>query len=108
MPNVHANGIDIEYDEFGNPSDPAMLLIMGFTAQMIAWDEAFCRQLADRGFRVIRFDNRDVGLTSKIEGGPEPDVAAAMAGETVTPAYTLDDMAADAAGLLDALHIPAA
>ena len=108
MPNVHANGIDIEYDEFGNPSDPALLLIMGFTAQMIAWDEAFCRQLADRGFRVIRFDNRDVGLSSKIEGGPQPDIEAAQAGDGSSASYGIDDMAADAAGLLDALGIPAA
>ena len=105
MPNVRANGIDIEYDEFGKPDDPALLLIMGFTAQMIAWDERLCQQLAGRGFRVIRFDNRDVGLSSKIEGGPEPDVSAAMDGDTSSASYTIDDMADDAAGLPDALGI---
>ena len=105
MPNVRANGIDIEYDECGNPGDPALLLIMGFTAQMIAWDEDFCRLLAGEGFRVIRFDNRDCGLSSKIEGGPDPDIAAAIGGDASSAAYTLDDMADDAAGLLDALGI---
>jgi pimeloyl-ACP methyl ester carboxylesterase len=108
MPNVRANGIDIEYDEFGNPSDPALLLIMGFTAQMTAWDEEFCRQLAGRGFRVIRFDNRDCGLTTKIESGPQPDIGAAMSGDPSSISYTLEDMADDAAGLLDTLGIPAA
>src|SRR4051812_31189661 len=108
MPNVRANGIDIEYDEFGKSSDPALLLIMGVSAQMIAWDEDFCRLLAGEGFRVIRFDNRDVGLSSKIEGGPAPDIAAAMSGDTSSAAYLLDDMADDAAGLLDALGIQAA
>src|SRR5437764_4556836 len=108
MPNVRANGIDIEYDEFGNPDDPVLLLIMGLSAQMIAWDEDFCRLLAGEGFHVIRFDNRDVGLSTKIEGGPEPDMAAAMSGDASSAAYLLDDMADDAAGLLDALGISSA
>ena len=105
MPNVRANGIDIEYDECGNPNDPALLLIMGFTAQMTAWDEEFCRLLAGEGFRVIRFDNRDCGLTTKIEGGPDPDITAAIGGDASSAAYSLDDMADDAAGLLDALGV---
>src|SRR2546423_12093837 len=105
MPNVPANGITIEYDEFGTPTDPALLLIMGFTAQMTAWDDAFCRLLADEGFRVIRFDNRDVGLSAKIEGGPAPDIAAAMGGDASSASYSLDDMADGAVGLLDALGI---
>ncbi|HEV7885976.1 MAG TPA: alpha/beta hydrolase [Acidimicrobiales bacterium] len=108
MPHATANGITIEYDEFGSPEDPALLLIMGLGTQMIAWDEAFCRQLAAEGFRVVRFDNRDVGLSQKIEDGPRPDVLAAMQGDTSSAAYTLDDMAADAGGLLDALGIDAA
>src|SRR5438552_9880358 len=105
MPNVRANGIDIEYDECGKATDPALLLIMGFTAQMTAWDEEFCGLLAQEGFRVIRFDNRDCGLTTKFEGGPDPDIAAAIGGDASSAAYTLDDMADDAAGLLDALGI---
>jgi pimeloyl-ACP methyl ester carboxylesterase len=100
-----ANGIDICYETFGNSSDPALLLVMGLGAQMILWDEAFCEQIASRGFQVIRFDNRDTGLSSKIEGGPPPDIAAAMGGDTSSASYTLKDMASDAAGLLGALGI---
>jgi pimeloyl-ACP methyl ester carboxylesterase len=108
MPSLLANGITIEYDEFGRPEDPPLLLIMGLGVQMIAWDERFCRQLADRGFRVVRFDNRDVGLSEKIEGGPTPDLMAAITGDTSSASYTLEDMAADAAGVLDGLGIEAA
>lgn len=103
MPNVRANGIDIEYEEFGSPDDPGFLLVMGFSAQMTAWDERFCRQVADRGFRVIRYDNRDVGLSSRVTDGPTPDVMKALSGDHSTASYTIADMADDAAGLLDAL-----
>ena len=89
MPRAQSNGIELEWDDFGSTSDPPLLLIMGFSAQMIAWDERFCQQIAVEGFHVIRFDNRDVGLSSRV----------------TEPAYTLDDMADDAAGLLDALGI---
>ena len=105
MPNVRANGIDIEYDEVGSPDDPAFLLIMGFSAQLTAWDERFCQQLASRGYRVVRFDNRDVGLSSRITDGPVPDVIRALSGDHSTASYTLADMADDAAGLIDALGI---
>src|SRR5688500_3323641 len=105
MPRAKSNGIELEYDTFGSPDDPTVLLIMGFSAQMIAWHVDFCQAIADRGFRVVRFDNRDVGLSTKIEDAPEPDIAAAMSGDTSSAAYTLDDMADDAAGLLDALGI---
>ena len=105
MPRATSNGIELEYDTFGSPDDPALLLIMGFSAQMIAWDEELCELLADRGFHVIRFDNRDVGLSSRITDGPVPDIAKAMTGDSSTASYTLDDMADDAAGLLDALGI---
>src|SRR3954451_21954555 len=104
MPLPKSNGIEIEYDTFGNPDDPALLLIMGLGAQMTAWDEAFCTKLADAGFHVIRFDNRDVGLSTRTEG-PDPDLGKAMSGDASTATYRLDDMAADAAGLLDALGI---
>jgi pimeloyl-ACP methyl ester carboxylesterase len=64
MPRACANGIEIEYEEFGNAGDEPVLLIMGLGAQMILWDDAFCESLAGRGYRVIRFDNRDVGLST--------------------------------------------
>ncbi len=105
MPNVRANGIDIEYDEFGSSEDPPLLLVMGLMAQMTAWDERFCQQLASKGFRVVRFDNRDVGLSSRITDGPAPDVLRSMTGDHSTASYTLEDMADDTAALLDALGI---
>ncbi len=104
-----ASGIELEYDTFGDPDDPAVLLVMGFTAQMIAWQEGFCRRLADHGRHVIRFDNRDCGLSTKFDG-VEVDtnavITAALA-RTELPEvpYTLSDMAADGIGLLDALGI---
>jgi pimeloyl-ACP methyl ester carboxylesterase len=84
-----------------------MLLVMGLGAQLITWDDDFCAQLAARGFHVIRFDNRDAGLSTKMEQAGEADVMAAFAGNA-QPAYTLDDLADDAVGLLDALGISAA
>ncbi len=95
MPNVTANGIQIEYDTFGADASPPLLLIMGVGAQMILWDAEFCELLAERGHFVIRFDNRDVGLSTKFE----------KQGHSFKPAYTLGDMADDAVGLLDALGI---
>jgi pimeloyl-ACP methyl ester carboxylesterase len=103
MPNVRANGIEIEYDELGSPDDPPFLLVMGFSVQLTGWDERFCAQLADRGFRVVRFDNRDVGLSSRITGGPLPDVMKAIGGDHSSASYTIDDMADDAAALIDVL-----
>jgi pimeloyl-ACP methyl ester carboxylesterase len=101
--------IELEYDHFGNPADPALLLIMGFTAQMVAWEEEFCQQLASRGHFVIRFDNRDCGLSTKLHGVPSNSDAVIMAAmmETEMPpvAYTLSDMAADAMKVLDHLNI---
>lgn len=107
MPSTIANGITLEYDERGE--GPPMLLIMGLGAQMTRWPEAFCDLLAARGFRVIRFDNRDVGLSQKMEAAGVPDMPAIFqalaAGQKPSAAYTLDDMAADAVGLLDTLKI---
>jgi pimeloyl-ACP methyl ester carboxylesterase len=105
---ANVNGIELVYDEFGAPHDPAMLMVMGLGAQMIWWEEEFCELLAASGFRVVRFDNRDVGNSSKIEGGPGPNLAAAIAGDGSSASYTLSDMAADAVGLLDVLEIGAA
>lgn len=107
MPSTTTNGIQIEYETFGSSSSSPLLLIMGLGGQLIRWPEVFCQELADRGHYVIRFDNRDTGLSSKIDEAGVPDImkiiTATMAGSAVTVPYTLKDMAADAIGLLDAL-----
>ena len=106
---TNPTSIEIEYDTFGSPDDPALLLVMGFTAQLIAWDVEFCELLASRGRYVIRFDNRDCGLSTHFDGQqvqPAAIMAAAMSGEELPPVpYDLSDMAADAVGLLDHLGI---
>lgn len=109
MPTVRANGIDIFYDEVGRADAPALVLIMGLGTQMIAWPEALCGLLADRGFRVIRYDNRDIGLSQKLDGAAKVDIQAAfmnlMMGKAIDAPYRLDDMALDGIGVLDALGI---
>jgi len=107
MPRIKANGIEIEYETFGDPKSAPLLLIGGLGSQLVSWDEEFCEQLRDRGFFVIRYDNRDAGLSTKMEDAGEPDLLAALSGNA-NPPYHLDDLAADAAGLLNALRIPAA
>lgn len=112
MPQICANGISLEYESFGSDTNPVVLLIMGLGAQLTRWPVPFCEKLAARGYRVIRFDNRDIGLSTRLDGAPVPDlgmlVAARMAGLPLNVPYTLHDMAADTIGLLDALHIPQA
>ena len=103
-----ANGIEVAYEAFGDPEHPIMLLIMGLGVQMLGWDRELCELLAAQGFQVVRFDNRDVGRSTKIEAGPRPDVMAAAAGDLSSASYTLDDMADDCAGLLDHLGVEAA
>jgi pimeloyl-ACP methyl ester carboxylesterase len=102
------NGIEVAYETFGDPADPTVLLIMGLGVQMLGWDAEFCELVAGRGFRVVRFDNRDVGRSTKVVGGPRPDILAAAAGDPSSASYTLADMAEDAAGLLDQLGVEAA
>jgi pimeloyl-ACP methyl ester carboxylesterase len=108
MPLASTNGIELEYEVLGDSSDPAMLLVMGLGMQLLAWEEGLCRMLAERGFYVIRYDNRDVGLSTKIEDAPVPDLFALIAGDGSSAGYTIEDMADDAAGLLDHLGIEAA
>src|SRR3954468_8622286 len=102
MPIAPSNGIEIWYETFGDPSDVPLLLVMGLGGQAIAWDDDLCHTFVDRGFYVIRYDNRDVGLSTKIESA-EVDFAAefakALTGDEVAAPYLLRDMAADAAGL---------
>ena len=106
---VSANGIRICYDEFGDSADPAVLLIMGLGTQMIAWPEAFCQHLAAGGYHVIRFDNRDVGLSQKLVDERVPNLLRLLLlsgfGLPLRVPYTLHDMARDTVGLLDGLGI---
>jgi pimeloyl-ACP methyl ester carboxylesterase len=112
MPKMTANGIEIEYETFGQPSSRPLLLITGLGGQMIHWDDDLCRDLAERDHYVIRYDNRDTGLSTKFDDTGMPRlgeiIGKMMQGEKVEPPYTMDDMADDAAGLLDALGIPKA
>lgn len=108
MPRLNANGIEIEYETLGDPADAPILLISGLGSQLIGWDDRFCEQLAARGFFVVRYDNRDSGLSTKMEAAGEPDLLAAIAGSNPNPAYQLDDMADDAVGVLSALGLGAA
>jgi len=112
MARIRANGIEIEYASVGEESHPALLLINGLGTQLISWPESLVRGLAAEGFRVIVFDNRDAGLSSKFSDAGPADIpaafAAARAKQPVPAPYTLEDMADDGAGLLDALGIPAA
>jgi pimeloyl-ACP methyl ester carboxylesterase len=100
--------VELCYETFGDPSDPAILLIMGLGTQMIGWHGDFCRELVTRGFFVIRYDNRDSGHSTHFESVRPPTPGQLLARRIRHPAYTLTDMADDAAGLLDALEIPAA
>jgi pimeloyl-ACP methyl ester carboxylesterase len=105
MPRVTANGLELEYETFGDPTDPPLILVMGLAAQMITWPEGFCNLLAEQGYRVIRFDNRDIGLSTYLDDLPPTDLAAVMGGDFSTAHYLLSDFADDTVGLLDALGI---
>ncbi len=106
---VKANGVRLAYEEFGDPTEPAMVLMMGLGTQLIGWPLVLCEGLAARGFRVIRFDNRDIGLSEKMENAHIPQAAnllvRARFGLPMNVPYTLEDMARDLVGLLDALQI---
>jgi pimeloyl-ACP methyl ester carboxylesterase len=104
-----ANGIEIEYETLGNKTDPAVLLIMGLGAQLTIWPDALCQGLAAKGFFVIRYDNRDTGLSTDFGAWGVPNIAEAvgkvMQGQKVDAPYLVKDMAADGIGLLDALGL---
>jgi pimeloyl-ACP methyl ester carboxylesterase len=103
MPSAHVNGIDIEFETAGDPADPPLLLVMGLGGQLIAWPEKFVEDLTGRGYFTIRYDNRDVGLSTKFEG--MPDFGALFMGDGSSAAYLIEDMADDAAALLAHLGI---
>ena len=101
-------GIDIAFERFGDPGAAPLLLIMGLGTQMLGWPDGFCDTLADHGMHVIRFDNRDIGLSTHITDAPAPDVGAALTADPSSASYKLSDMAGDTVGLLDALELPSA
>ena len=102
-----ANGIQLCYQEMGDPVGEPLLLVMGLATQMIAWDEEFCALLAERGYRVVRFDNRDIGRSTKIKAAGLPGKFEMLNGRG-DPPYLLRDMAADTFGLMDHLGIDSA
>lgn len=103
-----AGDVELAFETFGSPSDPPVLLIMGFAMQMLGWPDELCTRLATRGHHVIRYDHRDVGLSTHLDDRPPGDAVAVMAGDRSSVAYTVADLARDAVGLLDALEIDAA
>lgn len=103
-----ANGIELAYQEMGDPEGEPLLLVMGLATQMIGWDEGFCSLLAGRGYRVVRFDNRDIGRSTKIESAGVPRRFDMMSGRRATAPYLLRDMARDTTGLMDHLGIDSA
>lgn len=109
MPNITANGIELHYEDHGPTDAPAILLVMGLGAQMIAWPDEFVHGLVGKGFRVIRYDNRDVGMSQRMEDAAAPNLLWTMLkarfGLPLGVGYTLADMAKDGIGLLDALGI---
>src|SRR4051794_38145028 len=97
--------LEICYETFGDPGDPPMLLIMGLGTQMVAWPEDFCTALAQRGFYVIRHDNRDIGRSTHLDGAKRPTTVQLLKRDKDAAAYTLADMATDSIGVLDHLGI---
>jgi len=103
MPTAHVNGVDIEYLTEGDPADPALLLVMGLGGQLIAWPQGFVDGLRARGFFLVRYDNRDCGLSSKFDG--MPDITALFGGDGTSAPYRVEDMADDGAALLEHLGL---
>jgi pimeloyl-ACP methyl ester carboxylesterase len=107
---ARSGDVDIYYEDMGDPNDPAVLLIMGLGAQLLLWRKGFCEKLIDQGLRVIRYDNRDVGLSTKLKGQRArgswaPNMVRSFIGVRSPAVYTLEDMADDAVALLDHLKI---
>ena len=102
---VSSNGIEIAYETFGAPGGRPLLLVMGIGSQMLWWHPELCAALAAEDFFVVRYDNRDVGLSTHLHDAPPPNLHAAMNGDFSSASYRLEDMADDAVGLLDALGL---
>ena len=105
MPRAKANGIELEYDTIGEAGRPVLVLVRGLGQQLVQWDDGFCQALAARGLLVVRYDNRDVGLSTKLDALGRPDMMRARTGDRSAARYGLEDMAADLAGLVDALGV---
>jgi len=109
MATIEANNLQLEYETFGDRSSPSLLLMIGLGSQLIHWQDEFCQGIADHGYHVIRYDNRDAGLSTKLSGPGLSEITEAImalfSGEKVPVPYTIEDMAEDALGLLDGLHI---
>ena len=106
---LQSNGLRMAYEDYGDPADPVILLVAGLYNQLVRWPMEFCELLVSKGFRVIRFDNRDIGLTDKMDGVRAPSILRLILHYylriPVTSPYSLNDMAADTVGVLDALNI---
>jgi pimeloyl-ACP methyl ester carboxylesterase len=102
---VRVGDIEIAYETFGRREDPPVVLVMGLATQMIGWPDDFCRELAGRGYFVVRFDNRDIGLSTHLHDAGAPDMMAVLGGDHSSVAYALTDLADDTVGLLDALGL---
>jgi pimeloyl-ACP methyl ester carboxylesterase len=109
MPRARANGIEIEYETFGDQKESPLILINGLGAQLVSWPEEFCGKLAEAGHFVVRFDNRDVGLTTKLDDAPVPNLPEAVEafrqGKKPQASYLLSNMAADTVGLMESLNV---
>jgi len=105
MPRTKANGIELEYETFGDPQNPTLLLVMGLGMQLLGWRRDLCEGFAARGFQVVRYDNRDSGLSDFLDQGPQPDLRALIGGDPSSAPYLVRDLSLDALGLLDALGI---
>lgn len=103
-----STGVELEYEVFGDAHAPTIVLVMGFSMQLLGWDPRFCTRLAERGYRVVRFDNRDVGLSTKLSHAGVPDFLRAMGGDRSAAPYAIEDMADDLDALIVALGVPAA
>jgi pimeloyl-ACP methyl ester carboxylesterase len=108
MPRAHGNGVELEYETVGDPAGRPLLLVQGLGAQLISVEDGLCHELASRGFLVVRYDNRDAGLSTWLDDVRPVNLAAIWGGDHSSLAYTLEDMADDAAAVLDAAGVPAA